>query len=433
MQSSILCRRSFLKRAGVCGAALAAPLILPQHVFGKGWRSAPSNRVTIGMIGVGDHGVARNLNGFLGQPDAQVIAVCDVDAARMTKAQALTNKRYNNKDCAAYRDFREILARPDIDAVMVSTPDHWHVPISLMAMRAGKDVQSEKPTLTIQEGRIQCDVARQTGAIFQTSTEDRSLIVYHRMAELVRNGRIGKLHTIRVGLPSAERAVVPATPEPVPPDFDYDLWLGPAPLAPYCAARCHYHFRWISDYSGGMLSDWGMHLFDTAQWGNDTERTGPIAVEGRGAFPTEGLYNTATEFELEYTYANGVKMFADSKGVGLRFEGTAGWVGNQGWIGKLEASSPELLKSVIGPGEIKLATCFGGEHRNFLDCVKSRRPCYFPPEIGHRVATICHIGNIAMQRGRKLRWDPVKEEFPGDEAANRLCSRSLRAPWKLDS
>ncbi len=428
MDASSFSRRSFLKRAGV----LAAPLIVPASVFG-GWRAAPNNRVTIGMIGVGDHGVARNLNGFLAQPDAQVVAVCDVDAGRMRQAQELTNKRYGNKDCAAYRDFRDILARPDIDAVMISTPDHWHVPISLMAMRAGKDVQCEKPTLTIQEGRIQCDVARQTGAIFQTSTEDRSLIVYHRMAELVRNGRIGKLHTIRVGLPAGQHPVFPVAAEPVPPDFDYEMWLGPAPLAPYCAARCHYHFRWISDYSGGALSDWGMHLFDTAQWANDTERTGPITVEGRGEYPAEGLYNTAYAFALEYTYANGVKMLADGQGVGLRFEGSEGWVGNTGWIGKVEASSPEILRSVIGPDEIQLATCFGGEHRNFLDCVKSRRPCYFPPEIGHRCASICHIGNIAMQLGRKLRWDPAKEEFPGDDAANRLRSRAMRAPWKLDA
>ncbi len=429
METSRLSRRSFLKRAG----ALGAPLILPASVFGGNWRVSPSNRVTIGMIGVGDHGVARNLNGFLGQPDAQVVAVCDVDAGRMAKAQAMTNKRYGNSDCAAYRDFREILARPDIDAVMVSTPDHWHVPISLMAMRAGKDVCSEKPTLTIQEGRIQCTVARQTGAIFQTSTEDRSLTVYHRMAGLVRNGRIGKLHTIRVGLPGARRALVPATVEPVPADFDYELWLGPAPAAPYCAARCHYNFRWISDYSGGMLTDWGMHLFDTAQWGNDTERSGPVSVEGHAEFPDEGLYNTAADFHLEYTYASGVKMFADSAGVGLRFEGTDGWVGNRGWIGPLEASSPAILKSVIGPDEINLATCFGGEHRNFLDSVKSRRPCYFPPEIGHRCASICHIGNAALQLGRKLRWDPVKEEFPGDETANRLRARAMRAPWKLDA
>jgi predicted dehydrogenase len=432
MPTTFLSRRSFLSRAAACGVALAAPTILPARVFGRGWQAAPGNRVTIGMIGVGDHGVARNLRGFLAQPDAQIVAVCDVDGGRCAKAQAMVNKAYGNSDCAAYRDFRDILARSDVDAVMISTPDHWHSVISLMAIRAGKDVICEKPTLTIQEGRIVSDVVRQTGALFQTSTEDRSLIVYHRVAELVRNKRIGKLQVIRVGLPDAHRAVVSSVAEPVPADFDYELWLGPAPLAPYCAARCHYNFRWITDYSGGMLPDWGMHLFDTAQWANDTEHTGPVSVEGRGEFPAEGLYNTASEFHLEYTYANGVKMFADSGGVGLRFEGTEGWIANKGWIGALEASSPEILKSRIGPNEINLETCLGGEHRNFLDCVKTRRACYFPAEIGHRCATVCHIGNAALLLGRKLRWDPVKEEFPGDATANRLRARSLRAPWTLD-
>ena len=432
MKVPTISRRIFLKRAAVCGATLAAPTILPASVWGSGWRAAPGNRVTIGMIGVGSHGVARNLNGFLAQPDAQIVAVCDVAGERMRKAKELTDQRYGNHDCAAYRDFREILTRREIDTVMISTPDHWHIPIALMAIRAGKDVCCEKPTLTIQEGRMVSDVVRQTGAIFQTSTEDRSLTVYHRMAELVRNKRIGKLHTIRVGLPQAQRPIVPATPEPVPPDFDYDLWLGPAPVAPYCAARCHYNFRWITDYSGGMLSDWGMHIFDTAQWANDTEHTGPISVEGRGEFPTEGLYNTASEFHLEYTYATGVKMFADSTGASLRFEGSEGWVGNKGWIGPVEASSPDILKSVIGPNEIKLATCFGGEHRDFLDCVKSRRLCYFPSEVGHRCATVCHIGNAALLLGRKLCWDPLKEEFPGDATANRLRARAMRAPWTLD-
>ena len=427
-----LSRRRFLQRAAACGVALVAPTIIPARVFGHGWRAAPGNRVTIGMIGVGDHGVARNLRGFLAQPDAQIVAVCDVDGGRCQRAQEMVHKAYGNTDCAAYRDFREILARADVDAVMISTPDHWHAAISLMAIRAGKDVICEKPTLTIQEGRIVSDVVRQTGALFQTSTEDRSLIVYHRMAELVRNGRIGKLQTIRVGLPGARKPVVSPAAEPVPADFDYDLWLGPAPLAPYCAARCHYNFRWISDYSGGMLPDWGMHLFDTAQWANDTEHTGPVSIEGRGEFPAEGLYNTASEFHLEYTYANGVKMLADSGGVGLRFEGTAGWIANQGWIGALTASSPELLRTRIGPDEINLETCLGGEHRNFLDCVKTRRACYFPAEIGHRCSTVCHLGNAALQLGRKLTWDPVKEEYPGDATANRLRSRVMRAPWTLD-
>ncbi|MFA7003389.1 MAG: Gfo/Idh/MocA family oxidoreductase [Verrucomicrobiia bacterium] len=326
------------------------------------------------------------------------------------------------------------MARKDIDAICISTPDHWHVPISLMAIRAGKDVICEKPTLTIEEGQVLTNTVKRHGVIFQTSTEDRSLPVYHRMAELVRNGRIGKLHTIHVGLPSGGGRNIPIErqqPEPVPPTLDYEMWLGPAPWAPYCAARCHWNFRWVYDYSGGILTDWGMHLVDTAQWGNNTERSGPVTVEGKGEFPTSGIYNTATECHLEYTYANGVKMFIETGGVALRFEGTDGWVANKGWIGPLEAGSPRILTSIIGPDETHLYTCLGGEHRNFLDCVKSRRDPYFPAEIGHRCASVMHIGNAAMLLGRKLRWNPEKEEFVNNESANRMRSRAMRAPWTL--
>ncbi len=420
-------RRSFLKRT----AGLALPAILPSSVFGFARRVTPSNKITIGMVGVGDHGTGVNLRGFLAQPDAQVVAVCDVDGKRMNNARDITNRQYGNSDCKTYRDFRDVIARDDIDAIMVSTPDHWHIPVSVMAMRAGKDVISEKPTLTIWEGRLQAETVKRYGAIFQTSTEDRALQVYHRMAEIVRNGRIGKLQTIRVGLPDARRANPDGKPEPIPPDFDYEMWLGPAPVAPYCAARCHFNFRWIYDYSGGMLTDWGMHLIDTAQWANDTERTGPIEVSGRGVFPSDGLYNTATEFHLEYKYRNGVTMFVEGGGVMLRFEGTDGWIQNKGWIGPLEASSSAILNTSIGAEDLQLYTCPGREHRNFLDCVKSRRDPYFPAEIGHRCASVQHIGNIAMLLGRKLRWNPDKEEFVGDGTANRMRTRVMREPWKI--
>jgi len=404
-------------------------------LWGSRLRAAPSERVTIGMIGTGSHGVAMNLRNFLPQRDAQIVAVCDVDRQRMERARDLVNEKYGNTDCAIYGDFRAILVRSDIDAVCVSTPDHWHVPISLMAMRAGKDVICEKPTLTIEEGRVQSDTARRLGRIFQTSTEDRSLFQYHRMAEIVRNGRIGKLQRIEVGLPSGSgvKEVTDVKPqvEPVPAGFDYELWLGPAPWAPYCEGRCHWSFRWNFDYSGGMLTDWGAHLLDTAQWGNDTERTGPISVEGTGKRYEGGLYDTFYEFDLHYRYANGVEMTVDGNGVRIRFIGTDGWVGNTGWRGPLEASSREILDTPIGSSELRLYTCAGGEHRNFLDCVKTRLDPYFPAEIGHRCATVMHMGNIAMLLGRKLRWNPVKEEFLNDDTANRMRSRAMREPWSL--
>ena len=421
-------RRQFLRAAA--GVALF-PTIIPAPALGRDGAVAPSNRITVGMIGVGSHGTAVNLKGFLAQPDARVIVTCDVDRTRAEEGRQLVNRHYGNTDCATCQDFREVLARPDIDAVAISTPDHWHVPISLAAIRVGKDVLCEKPTLTIAQGRTLTDAVRRYGRVFQTATEDRSVGVYHRMAELVRNGRIGKLQTIRVMLPGdPDRRSNPA-PMPVPPELDYDLWLGPAPWAPYTKDRVHYNFRWIRDYSGGILADWGMHMFDTAQWANATDRGGPIRVNALGRFYDDPLYDTLRDFHIEYTYANGVTMIAESGGTSLRFEGTDGWVGNAGWRQPLEASSEKILRSVIGPEEIHLFTCPAGEHRNFLDCVKTRRGPYFPVEIGHRVATVCHIGNISALLGRPLRWDPARECFPDDPEANRHIARATRAPWSL--
>jgi predicted dehydrogenase len=435
-------RRRFLRTtATATGAALIPSVIGPSLLFGAEGQVAPSNRITLGFIGTGDHGINRNLKGFLAYADAQVIAVCDVDAKRREKAKNLVEEKYADamkqgtyKGCTAYNDFRDLLARKDIDAVMISTPDHWHVIPAILAAQSGKDVICEKPlTLTVAEGRALSDAMKQHKRIFQTSSENRSqeIKVYHRMCELVRNGRLGQLQTIRVELP-AGHWVKPASQEVgLPPkDFDYGLWLGQAPEAPYCEARCHWNFRWISDYSGGMLTDWGAHLIDIAQWGNHTEHTGPVEIEGSGEFPKEGLYNTATKFEIHYTYANGVKLTVASNQPGVRFEGTEGWIGNSGWAAPLQAEPKSVLDSVIAPNETHLYTG-QNEHRNFLDCVKSRKPCYAPAETGHRTITIAHLGNIAMKLGRKLKWDPQNERVVGDEATNALLSRSMRKPWRL--
>jgi len=427
-KSSKLTRRRFL---GTAAAALAAPWVIPSSALGAGGRPAPSHRVTVGCIGVGGEG-GRNLGCFLSQTDAQVVAVCEVDPVRLSAAKSRVDGQSGApRGCMATQDFREILDRPDIDTVMISTPDHWHVPISVMAIRAGKDVQCEKPTLTVQEGRILADTVKRYGAVYQTSTEDRAMGIHHRMAELVRNGRIGKLERIRVTLPAGPGGPGDPKPQPVPPGFDWDLWLGPAPWAPYCPGRTHWNFRWITDYSGGQLTDWGAHLIDTAQWANDTEHTGPVEVEGTGRRHTDGLYDTYHEYHLKYQYASGVELLIESGGVAIKFEGTEGWVGNNGWGAPVQASSPEILNTVIGPREIHLFTCPAGEHRNFLDCVKSRQDPYFPAEIEHRCCTVMHIGNIAMWTGRKLRWDPVAEHFVGDPDADRYLARVSRAPWAL--
>ncbi|MCP4611526.1 MAG: Gfo/Idh/MocA family oxidoreductase [Planctomycetes bacterium] len=425
-------RRQFLsKTIGVSAGVVGFPYLVQSSALGKAGTVAASERITVGFIGVGGHGRAVNLTNFLGNADAQAVAVCDVETKHMNIARDMVDKKYGNKDCATYKDFRSIIERDDIDAVMISTPDHWHVPISIMAAKAGKDVECEKPTLTVEEGRILCETMKRYNRVFQWSTEDRSVDVYLRMCELVRNGRIGKVHTIRVELPSGPNTPGDPTPMSVPEGFDYDMWLGPAPYAPYTKDRIHWNFRWIHDYSGGMLTDWGAHLLDGAQWGNDTEHTGPVEVEGKGEFWREGLYNSAKEFRIEYKYASGVRLIVTSGTPSLRFEGSEGWIGNRGWRAKLQAEPKSILDSVIGPNEIHLYTCKAGEQRNFLDCVKSRKDCYFPPEIGHRCFTIAHIGNISMLLGRKLKWNPDKERFINDEQANRMLSRFMRSPWRL--
>ncbi|MGQ9573956.1 MAG: Gfo/Idh/MocA family protein [Thermoguttaceae bacterium] len=431
-------RRRFL-RGAAAGGTLGWAQVVGSRALGVGGVPAPSSRITLGFIGTGDHGIGRNLTGFLRQPDAQVLAVCDVDASRRENARKIVEKHYaeaaakaSYQGCASYNDFREIIQRRDIDAVVNSTPDHWHVIPSIQAVRAGKDVICEKPlSLTVAEGRALADAVRKHNRIFQTASENRSMQPFHRICELVRNGRIGKLLRIRVQLPSGYW-IKQASQEvcPPPPGFDYQMWLGQAPEAPYCPARCHWNFRWILDYSGGMLTDWGAHLIDIAQWGNDTELTGPVEVSGSGEFPKSGLYNAATKFDIRCKYANGVELQIVSRSPAIRFEGTDGWIGCPSWGAPPEAHPKAILDSKIGDREIHLDTA-ADEHRNFLDCVKSRKPCYATAEIGHRTITIAHLGNIAMRLGRKLRWDPDKEHFVDDPEADKMLSRPMRPPWTL--
>ena len=421
-------RRWFARIGASAAASLAAPGFIPARLLGA---DAPSKKITIGFIGTGDHGTGWNLRRYVGLTDARVLVVCDVDSVRMQRAKEIVDEQYLNHDCAVTKDFREVLARPDIDAVMISTPDHWHTYISVMAARAGKDIQCEKPTLTIGEGKLLIDEVRKHGRVFQTSTEDRSVPVYHRMAELVRNGRIGKLQRIEVILPKQPTVPGDPTPQPVPPELDWEMWLGPAPSAPYTKDRVHFNFRWIWDYSGGIICDWGAHLFDTAQWGNDTERSGPVEVEGTGTHWEGGLYNTVKDYNVTYRYANGVVMTCTPGNPSIKFIGTDGWVGNRGWLGAVEASSKDILNSVIGPNELHLYTNPAGEHRDFLDCVKSRKDPYFPVDVGHRVSTVCHLANICLRLGRKLKWDPKQEHFLNDPEADAMMHRPLRSPWKL--
>jgi len=444
-------RRNFLKLAG---AAAAAPMVMPGSVFGLNGSVAPSNRLIMGLVGCGNHGAGWNLDRMFSDPRQQVVAVCDVDRQHAEKGGRRVNQHYSEtmgKDyraCDVYGDFRELINRKDIDAIANATPDHWHVPIALMAVKAGKHTICEKPlTLTIAEGRILCDAVKKSGVTFQTASENRSIDSYIRCVELVRAGSIGELKHVDVTLPVGNtirgRTEEDFKPQPVPESFDYETWQGQAPLQPYRPACCHDTFRWNLSYSGGVLTDWGAHLIDLAQWANNTERSGPVRVQGKGDFPARSEpWNTTPTFDIDYTYENGVTLNVSSKEPGIRFTGSEGWIGFTGWRKPLDASAPKILEAEIREDRrlyrpnviVPMDSNDGGEHKNFVDCVFSGKTCYAPAETGHRTTSISHIGNISMLLGgRELRWNPKTERFIGDEEANALLSREQREPWTLEN
>jgi len=425
-------RRRFLQSAA---AAAAAPYVLTSTALGAPDRAPASERITLAGIGLGGQGRG-NLGAFLGQGDMQVVGVCDVDSRHRGMARDMAEKRYARekadgtwKGCQEYTDFREVVARDDIDTVLIATPDHWHCLVAVAAAKAGKDMYCEKPlSLTIRQGRVLSDTIRQYGRIFQTGSQQRSDGRFRFACELARNGYLGKLHTITCGLPTGGSCGI-QPPKPVPDGFDYDMWLGPAPQAPYCDHRTHWDFRWILDYSGGQITDWGGHHPDIAQWGMGTEHTGPVEVQGQGEFPTEGLWNAAINYRVECKYANGVTMIVTNKFEnGVKFEGDKGWCFVS--RGRIDAEPKGLLSAKISPNEVNLYRS-PGHHRNFVECVKSRRECIAPCETAHRSITIAHLGNIAMKLQRPLKWDPVSETFPGDAEATRMTDRAMRSPWSL--
>jgi predicted dehydrogenase len=423
MSKSRMSRRAFLRdSAVVAGAAFACPSIVPSSVFGA---NAPSERITIGCVGLGGKG-SGNMKGFKGNPQSEVVALCDVDAGHLAKAREIAE--IDEGSCCG--DFRELLAREDIDAVSVATPDHWHVPVSIAAVRAGKDVYCEKPlTLTILEGRALADEVKRYKRVLQTGSQQRSSDNFRKACELVRNGYVGDVETVRVGLPGNNRTCEPTwEPEPVPDGFDYDLWLGPAPWEPYHTKRCHYEFRFLLEYSGGQVTNWGAHHLDIAQWGLGMDNSGPVEIIGYGEFPKSGLFTTATKVHFEATYADGVRLICQTGGSNTRFEGTEGWVDVK--RGGLETAPESLKTQVIGPDETHLYES-KNHQGDFLGCVKSRQDPIASAEVGHRTSTLCHLGNIAMRLKRKLRWDPVKEQFISDSVANAMRWRPRRAPWLL--
>jgi len=439
-------RRQFLKTATV---AAAAPLFLPRHLFGA---NAPSNRIHLGFIGTGRQAFALNIPEFMALPDVHVVALCDVDSWRLEQAKKKVDGHYSRqapggtyKGCSTYRDFRELLARPDIDAVMISTPDHWHVPMAMAAVNAGKDVSLEKPiTRYVNEGRLLADLCEKKQRIFRVDSEFRSLAPMHRAAELVRNGRIGKLHTVRTGSPRENFPDEPETVSAPPAELDYDLWLGPAPQVDYLQKRVHApkdlksRPGWMRclDYCDGMITNWGTHLNDIGQWGAGTERTGPVKLKASGKFHEGKVWNVLEYFDAWYQFANGLEFFYQMGSPHVRFEGDQGWI-QVNYIAdklnpdRLQASAPRILKEQLGPDELRFP--LQSERADFIASVKSRKPTLEDAEVGQRTTSLCHLAHIAIQLGgTTLKWDPDKEVFPDNESANRLLNRpALRKPWTL--
>jgi len=422
-----LSRRAFLRKGFSAGAAFALPVIVPSSVFGE---NAPSNRITIGIIGTGSQGVL-NLKAFLRKQSSQVVAVCDVDYTHREEARKIARLAED----ASYNDFRGLLARPDVDAVVVCTTDQWHAPISIAAAKAGKDIYCEKPlAYNVAEGRMLCDTVKRYERVLQTGAHQRSDSNFRHACELVRNGRIGKLQTIKVEIPENSRPN-PLTwkTEPPPAGLDYDLWLGPAQYRPYIQQGCHYNWHFIYDFGWGQLTNWGAHVFDIAQWGNGTDLTGPVEVSGTCEFPKEGLFETPLSYDIEYKYANGVRLLCTTGKAGIpespvRFEGTDGWI----FVSRdrLISQPASVVQSKIRPNEIRLYRS-RDHHQDFLDCVRLRTKPVADVETGHRSATVCHLGGIAVRLGRKLQWDPVKEHFTNDAQANKMLARPMRSPWCL--
>ncbi|MFN3649189.1 MAG: Gfo/Idh/MocA family protein [Armatimonadota bacterium] len=440
-------RRGFLKGAAALGAGIGFPMVIPAAALGRDGNVAPSNRITLGVIGTGNQGL-NDIRSFLRDERVQIVALCDVNresagywnggVAGLEPARRVVDEHYKSKSCRTFTDFRELIARKDIDAVEVCTPDHWHAIPVVMAAAAKKDIYCQKPlSLTVAEGRAMSNAVRKHQVIFQTGSQQRSDSNFRRACELVRNGRIGEVRTVRCGLPGGRpdfgKTGDRKKPEPVPEGFDYQMWLGPAPDAPYAPARCHVNFRWIYDYSGGQVTDWGGHHPDCAQWGLGTDHTGPLLIRRASAkFPEDPLWNTATEYSFEALYPGGIRLIVSSKEKGgVTWEGTEGWV----WAdrGRHDASSKSILDSKIGPDEVHLYK--SDDHfRNFIDCVISRKEPVAPVEAAHRSITVCHLGNIAMRLGREtLRWDAEKEEIIDDAEASKMLSRPYRSPWKLEA
>lgn len=416
MTNSRLSRRGWLKGAA---AAVAVPYLIPSTALGNADTPPPSERVTIGHIGVGVRGLHHEFRSCKGM---ECVAIADPYQDRREGAARLVKAK-------AYADFRDLLARDDIDAVTIATPDHWHIPIAILAARAKKDVYGEKPLgLTIEQDLACRQVFAETGRVFQYGTQQRSIPHCRFGCELVRSGRIGQLQRIEVIAPNGS-AGGSLREIPVPPTLDYDLWLGPAPVSPYTADRCKNpgHF-FIHDYSIGYLAGWGAHPLDIMIWGNDSDQAGPLTVEGKGLIPTEGLYDNVLNWDVQIHFADGVELSFLPGGDSTKFLGSEGWV--QIRRSGLDAEPKSLLDSVIGPNDVHLIES-PNHAQNFIDAVKSRQPTVSPLDQAVRSDILSQLCDIAVRTGRKITWDPKQEVIVGNDEAVKMTYREMRAPWTL--
>ncbi|HYG23490.1 MAG TPA: Gfo/Idh/MocA family oxidoreductase [Verrucomicrobiae bacterium] len=433
-------RRHFIKSTAAAAAALAIPMFVPGCAVGHGKRARPSNRITLGVVGWGMQGPG-NTQSFLHETDCQVVAACDLDKLHLQSAVDTINGHYQNKDCKAYHDYREMFARDDIDAVMLAVPDNWHALMSIDAARAKKDIYGEKPLArTIAEQQAIVRACQKNNIIWQTGSWQRSQALFRKAAEIVRSGLIGRVHRVEVGLPSGHNDFARSRQfmeisEP-PPELDYERWIGPSQMEPYIRGRVHMNWRWNYNIGGGQLLDWIGHHCDIAHWGLDFDRSGPSEIEGEGEFPPRtAVWNTCTKYRVEMKYPDNITMIVAGGHSDIR--GGTKWIGDEGWVwvnrGGFDTSNPDWKQGKNLAEELRKVKLYEspGHQRDFLDCVKSRKPPITPVETAHHSAVPGHLGLISMLVGRKIRWNVKSEKIIDDAEATKLLTRPYRAPWKL--
>jgi len=438
-------RRQFLKRTtGIATSAISFPYFVPSFALGKAGTVAPSNRITLGFIGVGSKG-NYHVKNFIGSKDVQIAAICDVKARTRDRVKNFIDSKYGNKDCATYKDFRDICARRDIDAMVVTTPDHWHVLTTIETVKNGKDVYMEKPiNRNMSQNKALVQAIHRYSAVFQFGTQSRSNANCRRCCELVRNGRIGELKEINIYVQGSQPAGFKEL-APVPPGVDYNMWLGPCPYVPHTKDRTiNYVWRCISDYRLGWIQGWGVHMWDVGRWGAGDKLDGIVEVEGNGLFTDEGSRDTAISWDIKYQFESGIKVnYVSSpipekwakrypkvnKAHGITFEGTKGWA-HVDWVTGLTTYPENLARTVIGPNEIHLYE--SNDHaRNFLECIKSRKKTVSPVDVAIRSDGITHPADVCIRLKRKVKWDTNNQCFINDNEANRMLDRGMRSPWSI--